>query len=89
LLLRRGLRLEHATHAWNGFGSVVVLAAAAAAARSVALAGFGLDSLIEIAASARSSATAGFSTRFGIAHAEELDATALLLNVGNGTIDRA
>jgi hypothetical protein len=88
LLLRRGLRLEYATHAWNGFGSVVVLAAAAAA-RSVALAGFGLDSLIEIAASARSSATAGFSTRFGIAHAEELDATALLLNVGNGTIDRA
>jgi divalent metal cation (Fe/Co/Zn/Cd) transporter len=51
LLLRRGLRLEYATLAWNVFGSALVLAAAVAA-RSVALAGFGLDSLIEIAASA-------------------------------------
>ena len=51
MLLRRGLRLEYATLAWNVFGSVLVLAAAVAA-RSVALAGFGLDSLIEIAASA-------------------------------------
>jgi divalent metal cation (Fe/Co/Zn/Cd) transporter len=50
-LLRRGLRLEYATIAWNVVGSVLVLAAAAAA-RSVALAGFGLDSLIEIGASA-------------------------------------
>ena len=37
--------------AWNVVGSVLVLVAAAAA-RSVALAGFGLDSLIEILASA-------------------------------------
>jgi divalent metal cation (Fe/Co/Zn/Cd) transporter len=51
LLLRRGLRLEYATIAWNVVGSVLVLAAAAAA-RSVALAGFGLDSMIEIVASA-------------------------------------
>ncbi len=51
LLLRRGLRLEYATLAWNVVGSVLVLAAAVAA-RSVALAGFGLDSLIEIVASA-------------------------------------
>ena len=51
LLLQRGLRLEYATLAWNVVGSVVVLVAAAAA-RSVALAGFGLDSLIEILASA-------------------------------------
>jgi len=51
LLLRRGLRLEYVTLAWNVVGSVLVLAAAAAA-RSVALAGFGLDSLIEILASA-------------------------------------
>lgn len=51
LLLRRGLRLEYATLAWNVVGSVLVLAAATAA-RSVALAGFGLDSLIEILASA-------------------------------------
>jgi hypothetical protein len=51
LLLRRGLRLEYATLAWNVFGGVLVLAAAVAA-RSVALAGFGLDGLIEIAASA-------------------------------------
>ena len=49
-LRRRGLRLEYATLAWNVVGSVLVLAAAAAA-RSVALAGFGLDSLIEIIAS--------------------------------------
>src|SRR5439155_20066109 len=51
LLLRRGLRLEYATLVWNVLGSALILAAAAAA-RSVALAGFGLDSLIEIVASA-------------------------------------
>jgi divalent metal cation (Fe/Co/Zn/Cd) transporter len=50
-LLRRGLHLEYATLAWNALGSAVVLAAAVGA-RSVALAGFGLDSLIEIVASA-------------------------------------
>ena len=49
-LLRRGLRLEYATLAWNVVGSGIVLAAAVPA-RSVALAGFGLDSLIEIVAS--------------------------------------
>ena len=49
-LLRRGLWLEYTTLAWNVVG-VAVLAAAAVAARSVALAGFGLDSLIEIGAS--------------------------------------
>jgi divalent metal cation (Fe/Co/Zn/Cd) transporter len=42
--------LEFATLGWNVIG-VVVLAFAAVAARSVALAGFGLDSLIEIGAS--------------------------------------
>ncbi|TMC01338.1 MAG: cation transporter [Chloroflexi bacterium] len=49
-LLRRGLVLEYATMAWNVVG-IVVLALAAITARSVALAGFGLDSLIEIGAS--------------------------------------
>jgi hypothetical protein len=49
-LLRRGLRLEYATLGWNVVGSLLVLVAAVAA-RSVALAGFGLDSLIEIVAS--------------------------------------
>jgi divalent metal cation (Fe/Co/Zn/Cd) transporter len=49
-LLRRGFALEYVTLAWNVAG-IAVLAAAAAAARSVALAGFGLDSLIEIGAS--------------------------------------
>jgi divalent metal cation (Fe/Co/Zn/Cd) transporter len=49
-LLRRGFTLEYATLAWNVAG-IVVLAIAALAARSVALAGFGLDSLIEIGAS--------------------------------------
>ena len=49
-LLRRGLHLEYATLAWNIVG-VWVLAWAALSARSVALGGFGLDSLIEIGAS--------------------------------------
>jgi divalent metal cation (Fe/Co/Zn/Cd) transporter len=49
-LLDRGRHLEIATLSWNVVG-IVVLAIAAAAARSVALAGFGLDSLIEIGAS--------------------------------------
>jgi divalent metal cation (Fe/Co/Zn/Cd) transporter len=49
-LIRRGLLLEYATLGWNVVGSVIVIVAALAA-RSVALAGFGLDSLIEIVAS--------------------------------------
>jgi len=49
-LLRRGFALEYVTLAWNVIG-IVVLAIAAVSARSVALAGFGLDSLIEIGAS--------------------------------------
>jgi divalent metal cation (Fe/Co/Zn/Cd) transporter len=49
-LLVHGRRLEAATLGWNVVG-VFVLAYAAIAARSVALAGFGLDSLIEIGAS--------------------------------------
>ena len=49
-LLRRGFALEYLTLGWNMAG-IVVLAIAAISARSVALAGFGLDSLIEIGAS--------------------------------------
>ncbi|WP_406423495.1 cation transporter [Streptomyces sp. NBC_01589] len=49
-LLRRGFALEYATLGWNVIG-IVVLTVAAISARSVALAGFGLDSLIEIGAS--------------------------------------
>ena len=49
-LNRRGVRLEIATLAWNVVG-VAILAYAAFAARSIALAGFGLDSVIEIGAS--------------------------------------
>lgn len=49
-LLRRGRRLEYVTLGWNVIG-IVILAIGAVAARSVALAGFGLDSLIEIGAS--------------------------------------
>ena len=48
--LRQGFALEYTTLAWNVVG-IVVLALAALSARSVALAGFGLDSLIEIGAS--------------------------------------
>ena len=50
-LQRRGFVLEYATLGWNVAG-IIVLAIATVAARSVALAGFGLDSLIEIGASA-------------------------------------
>ena len=50
VLLRRGFVLEYVTLGWNVAG-IVVLAFAAITARSVALAGFGLDSLIEIGAS--------------------------------------
>jgi divalent metal cation (Fe/Co/Zn/Cd) transporter len=50
LLLRRGFALEYATLGWNVVG-IVVLAVAAISAKSVALAGFGFDSLIEIGAS--------------------------------------
>src|SRR5690348_17408107 len=50
LLLKRGLILEYLTLGWNVVG-VIIVAAAAYAAHSVALAGFGLDSLIEIFAS--------------------------------------
>lgn len=49
-LLRRGLRLEYVTLGWNVVG-VVILAVGAITAGSVALAGFGFDSLIEIGAS--------------------------------------
>jgi divalent metal cation (Fe/Co/Zn/Cd) transporter len=49
-LLRRGFALEYVTLAWNAVG-IIVLAVAAISARSVALAGFGMDSLIEIGAS--------------------------------------
>lgn len=49
-LLRRGIVLEGITLAWNVAG-IAILVVAALAARSVALAGFGLDSLIEIGAS--------------------------------------
>ena len=50
-LLRRGFLLEYLTLGWNVAG-LVVLGYAAITAGSVALAGFGLDSLIEIGASA-------------------------------------
>jgi divalent metal cation (Fe/Co/Zn/Cd) transporter len=50
-LLRRGKVLEWITLGWNIVG-VIVLAVLAVTASSVALAGFGLDSFIEIGASA-------------------------------------
>jgi divalent metal cation (Fe/Co/Zn/Cd) transporter len=49
-LLNRALWLQYTTLAWNVVAAAV-LTAAAIAAHSVALAGFGLDSLIEILAS--------------------------------------
>jgi len=50
VLLRRGLQLEYATLAWNVV-EIGFLVYAAVAARSVALAGFAIDSMIEIFAS--------------------------------------
>lgn len=50
VLRRRGFILEYVTLGWNVVG-VIVLAVLAVAASSVALAGFGLDSFIEIGAS--------------------------------------
>ena len=47
ILLRRGLLLEYITLGWNVVGTVIVRTAAIAA-HLVALAGFGLDSLVEI-----------------------------------------
>jgi hypothetical protein len=68
-LLRRGFVLEYVTLAWNVVG-IVVLAVAAISARSVALAGFGLDSLIEIGASTvviwELSGTGGRRERLGL-----------------------
>lgn len=49
-LLARGFALEYVTLGWNVVG-IVVLGITAVLARSVALAGFGLDSLTEIGAS--------------------------------------
>ena len=49
-LLNRGLYLEYLTLAWNVVGSATIIGAAYLAG-SVALAGFGIDSLIEIFAS--------------------------------------
>lgn len=49
-LVRRGFALEWTTLGWNVAG-IIILGIAAVSARSVALAGFGLDSLIEIGAS--------------------------------------
>jgi divalent metal cation (Fe/Co/Zn/Cd) transporter len=69
VLVRRGFVLEYLTLSWNVAG-IVVLAIAAVAARSVALAGFGLESLIEIGASTvviwELSGTAGERQRRGL-----------------------
>ena len=51
MLLRRGLTLEYTTLGWN-IAAVPILLITAVGAGSIALAGFGVDSLIEIIASA-------------------------------------
>ncbi len=71
-LVRRGLRLEYVTLGWNVVGSIVALAAAVLA-RSVGLAGFGLDSLIEIVAS-----LVVVSQLKGVAHAREARALRII-----------
>jgi divalent metal cation (Fe/Co/Zn/Cd) transporter len=47
VLLRRGVRLEYATVAWNAVEAIVAVGVGVAAG-SIALIGFGLDSLIEV-----------------------------------------
>ena len=64
-LLRRGRQLEVMTLSWNVVG-VVILAYAAVVARSVALAGFGVDSVIEIGAS-----TVGLWELADVAHSRQ------------------
>ncbi|MBE9010098.1 cation transporter [Pseudanabaenaceae cyanobacterium LEGE 13415] len=49
-LLRRGLLLEYLTLGWNVVGAMIVMVAALPS-QSIALIGFGLDSLVEIGAS--------------------------------------
>src|SRR5271165_4708739 len=51
VLVERGRRLEYLTLAWNGLEAAVALAAGVVAG-SVALVGFGLDSVIEMASAA-------------------------------------
>ena len=51
LLVRRGLRLEYLTLAWNSLEAVIAIAAGWLAG-SIALIGFGLDSLIEMSSGA-------------------------------------
>lgn len=50
-LVRRGQRLEHFTVAWNSLEAIVSIVAGSTAG-SVALVGFGLDSVIEVASEA-------------------------------------
>ncbi len=50
-LIARGRRLEYLTLAWNGFEAVVALVSGIIAG-SVALVGFGMDSIIEMASAA-------------------------------------
>lgn len=70
--LRRGRQLEATTLGWNVVG-VVILAFAALMARSVALAGFGLDSVIEIGAS-----TVVLWELAGVAHSRQRTALRLI-----------
>ena len=49
--LRRGIRLEYFTIAWNAFEGLVAIASGAAAG-SIALVGFGIDSFIETSSGA-------------------------------------
>ena len=51
LLVRRGLRLEYLTLAWNSLEAVIAIVAGWLAG-SIALIGFGLDSLIEMSSGA-------------------------------------
>ena len=51
LLVRRGLRLEYLTLAWNSLEAIIAIAAGWLAG-SIALIGFGLDSLIEMSSGA-------------------------------------
>jgi divalent metal cation (Fe/Co/Zn/Cd) transporter len=95
-LLRQGLRLEYLTVGWNVVEGVIAIAAAVAAG-SVALLGFGLDSVIESASGGvliwRLRAEQGLSDRSAVdaldRRAHKLVASALLLLAAYIAVDAA
>lgn len=64
LLVRRGDRLEYLTIGWNLLEAVIAIVAGLVAG-SIALVGFGLDSVIEVASGPRCSGGCGMKRASG------------------------